>query len=82
MVAESADNTSLIHKFNLVGSSLFYTIYAGVTVSLQSKRADNLAVNQSTEETTCASGRLLCYLYLPCSAGDGERARVTNHILN
>ena len=36
---------------------------------LQSKSTDNLAVNCSTEETICASGRLASYLYLSCSAG-------------
>ena len=55
MVAVSADKTSLICKCTKVG--------------LQSKRADNLAVNRSTEETISASGRLGSYLYPPCSAG-------------
>ena len=36
---------------------------------LQSKSSDNLAVNHSTEEIICASGRLPSYLYPSCSAG-------------
>ena len=46
-------------------------IYVGVCWiwSLQPKSTDNLAVNCSTEETICASGRLASYLYLSCSAG-------------
>ena len=36
---------------------------------LQSISTGNLAVNLSTEEMICASGRLASYLYLSCSAG-------------
>ena len=47
----------------------YSTVYVGVTLCLQSKSADNLAVNHSTEETMSASGRLASYLYLPRFAG-------------
>ena len=44
-------------------------IYVGVTLCLQSKSADNLAVERSTEETMSASGRLASYLDPPRFAG-------------
>ena len=70
VVAVSANKTRSICKctFHMLVPA-YSTIYVGVTLCLQFKSADNLAVNHSTEETISASGRLASYLYPPCSAG-------------
>ena len=53
MVSESADKVSVLQ----VVPTELSTIYNGSNSSLQSKSADMLGVNCSSEETICASGR-------------------------
>ena len=60
----------------------YSTIYVGVTLCLQSKSADNLAVNRPFHWRNYLCWWKVDILYPSCSAGEGERARVTNDILN
>ena len=66
MVDKSTDKTNVKCTMGLIQH--YNLLMLGVTL-LAVKRSDNLAVNCSTEETICASGRLASCLYPSCSTG-------------